>query len=412
MDKVRQQIWRKRQSTDSEGSDSSSPEPLDIDPQEVNMANVEQLTELIGRMAQYMEQMGNTLAQQNQVNQQLAQHLQQAPPQQAAQAAPQPVPNAAGAQQQPEPRLQAGTFPELILDGFDEAKKLEAFSSWEASVRNTAIAIGVEGRVEFNRVAAAILASFRGEAAYQAQGVAAGNYANMDALMNGLSALFCGAATRERCYNLFTEAKQGAKEDITAWWSRLQNLYHRSFQAPRPNDLLIRNFIEGLADRKVQERLLTREANVPQDYDQLKEVTLQIAGKEETWRIINKARGHGHRIQVDRPQAGGVTPMEVDAVRKGAGKGKGQGGQVNNVNRKPRVGRNQCLDCGVEGHWKDKCPNPRKNWWKKREGGQVNAVNLEQEDQVQYVDGTNEDDEDDWAGVAAAAEAGNGQAQA
>ena len=42
----------------------------------------------------------------------------------------------------------------------------------------------------------------------------------------------------------------------------------------------------------------------------------------------------------------------------------------------------------------------------------MNAVNLEQEDQVQYVDGTNEDDEDDWAGVAAAAEAGNGQAQA
>ena len=146
-----------------------------------------------------------------------------------------------------------------------------AFVAWEFGVRNTLDSLEAVDRMPMAGIAAAILASFRGKALEKATTLTAGDYADVDGLMNALRTLFCGAAMREVSYNLFNAEVQGADEDINTWWSRLELLWLQAFEAAdRSQASLIRRFIEGLRSDKLQEKLVTRENGLPQDYHEVR----------------------------------------------------------------------------------------------------------------------------------------------
>ena len=426
MDKDRSRIWEKylqrRSATSSDSdtesdptetsTDSTSPEAENDTVTKMDPDALRMLTELMQHIRASQDEITNIARRQQEQQQQFMEHMANRPQQQPQQPPPQAAApgGAQGAQALPEPKLTANTYPELNLDGANEATKINNFAAWERGVRNTTTALDAEARMPFQRIAAAILSSFRGTTALQAIDLAGDQFANMNGLMNTLRTLFCGAATQERSYNLFIEASQRADEDLTTWWSRLQNLWNRGFNEPRPVNTLIRAFVDNLADKKVQEKLITREAGIPNDYQELKQIALEIAGREDTLRIVRKARGQGHRIPVvDRG-----TPMEIGAVAKGK-RGDGKVA-VNNANPGPgrrRVEPDQCLKCHKKGHWKKDCPDKDKGKNgkdKKKVFLVTGGGNDEPADQHVYQP-EDSDDDDDWATVAAT-EAGNGQAQA
>ena len=364
-------------SSDSEGNAERENPDVTMDPDQL-AALLNTLGMALGRVADNNEAMRVLLAQQ--------QHQQQ----QQQQQPPQPQPQAA-----PEPKIDSKTFPELKLTG-SEAEKMSQFIAWDKGVRNTLIAIDAMNRLPVQRVAHAILASFRDEAARQASAINGNNYANIDDLLDALQTLFCGAAIRQKSYNLFSEAKQESNEDLNTYWTRLQSLWLRAFEeADRSEAQLIRTFVGGLRNQKLVEKLITRDAGLPQNYVQLREVALQIAGQLETVELMragkkpnwNPAAGGGGI-------RGGPVPMEVGAAgrvpRGNGGNAGGRRGAVATVNpggTQPRLEKDQCRRCKKKGHWAKDCPNRDKP-------ARGFVGNVEREE---LVDGTQEDEGDEWA---------------
>ena len=132
-------------------------------------------------------------------------------------------------QQQRRLKLDASSFPPFEDSGTEE-KKMSAFIAWEKGVRNTLTALGAVDRMPFPAIAAAILASFRGSTLEKATMLNADDYENTDPLFDALRTLFCGAAMREKSYNLFNSGIQEPDEDINTWWARLQVLWLQAFQ--------------------------------------------------------------------------------------------------------------------------------------------------------------------------------------
>ena len=316
------------------------------------------------------------------------------------------APGVAQAQPQrlPEPKLSASTFPELNMEG-SEAEKLDTFVAWEAGVRNTATALDLinPDRIQFERVASLVLSSFRGQNATQAADLTGDMFQNMNGLMDTLRLLFCGAAVQEKSYNLFTEAAQRPNEDILSWASRLQGYWFRAFdQNDRSEAQLIRTFISGLKDKTVQKALLRRDQGIPDAYQDVKEVTLAIQGVEETVRLMDRDVRNKHRIKID----GRGVPMELGAVQATGGApgtgnnpGGGRGGK-NAVNQ--RVPKDTCLNCGMKGHWRRDCRNPKKRVVR------VNMIDLEGAAGQNTHNGEDDDDEEEWGNLTPA---GNAKAQ-
>ena len=200
-------------------------------------------------------------------------------------------------QQQRRLKLDASSFPPFEDSGTEE-KKMSAFIAWEKGVRNTLTALGAVERMPFPAIAAAILASFRGSALEKATTLNADDYENTDALFDALRTLFCGAAMREKSYNLFNSGSQEPDEDINTWWSRLQALWLQAFQeADRSVASLIRRFIEGLRNQKLQDRLVTREEGLPNNYA---EVTCHSNFRTARHRCYVEKRQEGWKLETRR----------------------------------------------------------------------------------------------------------------
>jgi hypothetical protein len=326
-------------------------------------------------------------------------------------------------QQQRRLKLDASSFPPFEDSGTEE-KKMSAFIAWEKGVRNTLTALGAVERMPFPAIAAAILASFRGSALEKATTLNADDYANTDALFDALRTLFCGAAMREKSYNLFNSGSQEPDEDINTWWSRLQALWLQAFQeADRSVASLIRRFIEGLRNQKLQDRLVTREEGLPNNYAEVRELAIRISGQLDTAAMLKRDRKAGNWRPAGGPAGGGRgTPMDIGAANRGNGR---KNGGVHNVNAgsnqgktqgktqesqagRPPVNKDQCLRCKGFGHWKNECPNNRRRG-PQGGGGSVNHVGSGPAEEEE--DEEDSDDSEDWVGCATLS-SGNSKGQA
>ena len=335
---------------------------------------------------------------------------------------------AAFRQQQRRVKLDASSFPPFEDSGTEE-KKMASFIAWEKGVRNTLDAVEAVDRMPFASIAAAILASFRGSALEKATTLNAGDYADTDALFDSLRTLFCGAAMREKSYNLFNAAVQELDEDINTFWSRLQALWLQAYaEADRSVAQLIRRFIEGLRNGKLQDRLVCREEGLPNDYAEVRDLAIRISGQLDTVAMLKKDRKAGNWRPTGGAAGGGRgTPMDIGAANRG--NGKKNGGGVHNVNAggnqgktnentagRTRVDKDQCLRCKGYGHWKNECPNRRNG--ARGGGGSVNNVDSGPAEADKEED--SDDDSDDWVGCAAmssrssvsSGSSGNSQGQA
>ena len=322
-------------------------------------------------------------------------------------------------QQQRRLKLDASSFPPFEDSGTEE-KKMSAFIAWEKGVRNTLTALGAVERMPFPAIAAAILASFRGSALEKATTLNADDYENTDALFNALRTLFCGAAMREKSYNLFNSDNQEPDEDINTWWSRLQALWLQAFQeADRSVASLIRRFIEGLRNQKLQDRLVTREEGLPNNYAEVRELAIRISGQLDTAAMLKKDRKAGNWRPAGTPAGGGRgTPMDIGAANRGNGRknggvhnvnaGRNQGKTPESQDGRPPVNKDQCHRCKGFGHWRNECPNNRRRA-PRGGGGSVNNVGSGPAEEEE--DEEDSDDSEDWVGCAALS-SGNSKGQA
>ena len=315
-------------------------------------------------------------------------------------------------QQQRRLRLDATAFPPFDDSG-TEAQKMRAFIAWEKGVRNTLQSLDAVNRMPMAAISAAVLSAFRGKALEKVTTLSAADYADVNGLMTGLRTLFCGAAMREVSYNLFNTTEQEDHEDVNTWWTRIQSLWLQAFEeADRSLASLIRRFIEGLRDHELQKRLVTRENGLPNNYEEIRDLALQISGQLDTAKMLKKDKRAGN---FKLPQGRG-TPMDTNAVNQGGKKNGGMAGMASgndkpagNQGGRPKVEKNQCHRCKGYGHWKNECPNKKKGF---RNGGNGSVGHVEPgEEEESGEEDADEDDSNDWVGCAELS-SGNSKGQA
>ena len=225
---------------------------------------------------------------------------------------------------------------------------------------------------------------------------------------------------REKSYNLFNAGLQEVDEDINTWWARLQALWLQAFQeADRSVASLIRRFIEGLRNQKLQERLVTREEGLPNNYAEVRELAIRISGQLDTAAMLKKDKKAGNWRPTGGPVGGGRgTPMDIGATNRGNGKknggvhnvnaGNNQGKQQESQAGRQPVNKDQCLRCKGFGHWKNECPNNRRKG-ARGGGGSVNNVSFGPAEEEEEEEDS--DDSKDWVGCAALS-SGNSKGQA
>ena len=323
-------------------------------------------------------------------------------------------------------KLDSSTFPTYEDKGNVE-QKLTAFAAWEVGVRHTLNANDAENLMGLNPVMSAIIASFRGEPLKKAGTLKIADFKTLDEFMEGLRSLFCGAAVREVAYNLFNAARQGNDDDINTWWSHVHGLWLQGFAAEsRAVSTLIRQFVHGLKSLKLAKMMLGDPRGLPEDYEAVRLRAIESQGQIELMEAVVKER-QGKNPQAAPPYrqplrprgGGGGIPMDVNAAGRGRGKPNAGGVFATNppgaekppARRRPQ--KDQCLNCGGKGHWRDECPSPKKPAGAgngagagRPRGGPVMNVDVEYEDAEEE-----EDDEEDFVGCAEMG-AGNAQGQA
>jgi hypothetical protein len=239
-------------------------------------------------------------------------------------------------QVEPLPKLNATTFAPLDMEG-SETTQLAAFTSWESSVRNTVTALNaLGGDFPFQRLAAGILGSLKGRALRTAQGFNPAPLHNLDAFFTALRTLMLGTAVADKAYALFLKRCQQPQEDLNTFHSDLRTLYQQAFphlmNQPGGQQELIKHFVSNLHDRELAKMILTQH-EIPGQYDNVRTLVLQVAGRYETFRQLYQGSGRsssGFRSGFRSNQAASV-PMEIDAVRRAPGKARPQ--QTNAVSQ-------------------------------------------------------------------------------
>jgi hypothetical protein len=224
-------------------------------------------------------------------------------------------------QVEPLPKLNATTFAPLDMGG-SEATQLAAFTSWESSVRNTVTALNAErGDFPFQRLAAGILGSLKGRALRTAQGFNPAPLHNLDAFFTALRTLMLGTAVADKAYALFSKRCQQPQEDLNTFHSDLRTLYQQAFphlmNQPGGQQELIKHFVSNLHDRELAKTILTQH-EIPGQYDNVRTLVLQVAGRYETFRQLYQ--GSGRSSGGFRSHQAAPVPMEIDAVRRSPGK--------------------------------------------------------------------------------------------
>ena len=280
----------------------------------------------------------------------------------------------------------------------------------------------------------AILGQLRGKAADMGRSLIGteGDYANIDAFFTRLRSLFVSPAYQEKARSAFLSRIQQPGESVIAFHGILRALWENAYQVAERQEInLIRQFIAGLQDPRINERLhLTPQPN----YNAALEEALRLEGTYEVIKIEAQRRSQngkpaGLHSHVYSPAGGfGPEPMDIGHVSfdqnlRGHGRGsygyrrglnRGQNyrrgndyrrypnsynrnpGQWRNLNNNPtrkdeteknpslRIDKDECRRCHQKGHWEKDCKKPQdpkrdsKNWKQgKNPRKNVNAIETE-----------------------------------
>ena len=151
--------------------------------------------------------------------------------------------------------------------------------------------------------------SFRGSAENLAVDINPDTFADIDAMMNSLRNMVCGGAVAEKAMVLFMASKQKPTEDITAYANKIENIWLRAYPnvADRSVQVLIKQFLAGLADQEISDTIIRREAGVPNVFRDLRNLAITTASKAE---IIKQNRIQ-HQNLKSKGSAGGVGPRDL-----------------------------------------------------------------------------------------------------
>lgn len=303
----------------------------------------------------------------------------------------------------------------------------------------------------------AILGQLRGKAADMGRSLIGteGDYPNIDAFFTRLRSLFVSPAYQEKARSAFLSRIQQPSESVIAFHGILRSLWEKAYPvAERQETNLIRQFVAGLQDPRINERLhLAPQPN----YNAALEEALRLEGTYEVINIEAQRRNQRGRTGSLPTHTYGLTggsgpePMDIGNVSFGNARGQGRGtyaygrgmnrGQPygrrnefsrnqapfagpnrggyqyndsrkrNETNRNPssssgvaNLAKDECRKCHQKGHWERDCRSkgqddqkndPKrdtKNWRQDNNFRRnVNAVETETDPEVNSDDTAEED---------------------
>ena len=166
----------------------------------------------------------------------------------------------------------------------------------------------------------AILGQLRGKAADMGRSLLGTerDYADLDEFLGRLRSLFVSPAYREKARSAFLSRIQQPDESIIAFHGILRSLWEKAYtEAERQEVHLIRQFVAGIQDIRVNERL---HLNPQADYNATLAEALRLEGTFEVINIEAKRRSLNGKMNVLQSQAfpqasqGGPEAMEIGNV--------------------------------------------------------------------------------------------------
>ena len=235
------------------------------------------------------------------------------------------------------PNLTPNTFPSLIL-GKNEDNILK-FATWKHQVELLIFANKSYKSLDDQVIIGAILASFKGPSQELTLGLQPTDFESLGAFFDSIESSFCSGAVSERAFVSFSQSYQGPLEDATNFANRCEASFNNAFPKAenRSFQVLAKQFLAGLRDQDIADKIFDREGGVPDKFSELRDLVVKLTAKKDQKaqnRLISTTlKKHGHvpsgignsafTPKQNSSKPSGVEPMDINFV--GAGRGRGQG---------------------------------------------------------------------------------------
>ena len=270
------------------------------------------------------------------------------------------------------PHITSTTFPNLTIPKESEEAAMEAFTTYENTVRNQIKANPSYKKLEFSALAAGILSGLRGQVAVMCNTINSDDVATIDDLMKRMKAVVNPSNIPQKAMSMFKTCYQHEKDDILTYASKLKTLFDLAFpdQDNQSHSLLCQQFLLGLHNQKIQKKISERETATPTTLVDLRDLAITIQARMEeaetnlrSANVLRKSGVNAHHYKQGGQQKGitnttrqqqqvrentiggtGHSPMDLSALerqRKRMGQQEGRTFMRSNSNKNPAVQSSQ-----------------------------------------------------------------------
>lgn len=198
---------------------------------------------------------------------------------------------------------------------YEGANPAQDYDRFEQNVRMVSQVMGYQ----VPGVCFAIIGQLRGQAADMARSLVGteNDYPNLNTFLNRLRQLFVSPAYQEKARSLFLSRIQRPGETIIGYHGTLRALWEKAYNDDERQEItLVRQFIAGIQDARVNERL---HLTPPDDYNNALQEALRLEGTYEVIQLEAKRRSMNGRSHMSHTQTfstpnNGPQPMEIGNV--------------------------------------------------------------------------------------------------